>query len=96
MDAQHKKKIAEGKAKAAKVRKMTKAVKRPRKPAECPTRKAAMRTFCLMCMGGDADAATAVRQCTAPSCPLWIYRLGNLDHSALKKEVKTGKFKVAK
>lgn len=92
MDAEHKRKIAEGKKASAKMKKLSKAVKRNRKPGEIPTRKAAMRAFCLMCMGGEADAATAVRECTAPSCMLWPYRLGNLDKSSINKELKTGKF----
>ena len=92
MDDKHKQKIAEGKANAAKLKKKNKAVKRYRKVGECFSRKAAMRSFCLMCMGGEADAATEVRSCTAKECPLWLYRLGNLDHKALKKEIKTGKF----
>ena len=38
------------------------------------SRKAAMRAFCLECMGYDA---AEVRRCTAPACPLYPYREQN-------------------
>jgi len=37
------------------------------------SRKAAMRAFCLECMGFEA---AEVGRCTAPACPLYEYREG--------------------
>lgn len=46
------------------------------------TRGEAIRKFCLECMGGSAYE---VRLCTAPSCPLFRYRMGN-ENKATKVE----------
>jgi hypothetical protein len=35
--------------------------------------RAAVNAFCIECNGFDA---AAVRECTAPACPLWSYRPG--------------------
>jgi hypothetical protein len=35
------------------------------------SRSAAVKAFCLRCTGWDR---AAVKNCTAPSCPLWLYR----------------------
>lgn len=37
------------------------------------SRQAAIRAFCLMCVGW---VAPEVRRCTAPNCPLYPYRQG--------------------
>ena len=43
-------------------------------------RKAAIRCHCLMCCGWQPGE---VRQCTAPNCPLYPYRmLGSADKAA--------------
>ena len=49
--------------------------KRPRKPGEIPTRKQAIRNFCVQCMGYEA---AEVRRCTAPGCWLYPYRMGTV------------------
>jgi hypothetical protein len=41
--------------------------------------RAAVNAFCVECNGFDA---AAVRECTAPACPLWPYRPGGRrEHS---------------
>lgn len=40
------------------------------------SRRAAIRAFCLECVGWSA---AEVDGCTAPSCPLYRYRTGGLD-----------------
>ena len=47
-----------------------------RKAMEGRSRKAAIRAFCVMCMGYQPHH---VRGCTAPECPLYPYRLGAVD-----------------
>ena len=50
--------------------------KRPEPPSATLTtrgRAAAVRAFCRDCMGGSARE---VRECPAPQCALWPYRLG--------------------
>lgn len=37
------------------------------------SRSAAIRLFCLECMGGNA---ASVRECTQKTCFLWPYRMG--------------------
>ena len=39
------------------------------------SRKAAMRAFCLECVGYES---AEVNRCTAPACPLYPYREGRL------------------
>ena len=39
------------------------------------SRKAAMRAFCLECMGYES---AEVNRCTAPTCPLFEYRAGRM------------------
>jgi hypothetical protein len=36
------------------------------------SRKAAIRAFCLECIG--YEAAAEIARCSAPACPLWPYR----------------------
>jgi len=36
------------------------------------SRRAGVRAHCLMCMGWSAKEVTA---CTAPGCPLYLYRI---------------------
>lgn len=90
LDAEHKKKLQEGRKKAAKVKKISKTMRRNRKPGETCTMKFAIKSFCLECMG---DQVGEVRKCTAPTCWLWPYRLGGLDE-AVHKEIKSGEFKA--
>lgn len=40
------------------------------------SRKAAIRVHCVMCMGWQIQE---VARCTAPSCPLFPYRMGAVD-----------------
>ena len=47
-----------------------------RRAMEGRSRKAAIRAFCVMCMGFQPHH---VRGCTAPWCPLYPYRLGAVD-----------------
>jgi hypothetical protein len=47
-----------------------------RRAMEGRSRKAAIRAFCVMCMGYQPHH---VRGCTAPWCPLYPYRLGVVD-----------------
>lgn len=56
-----------------------------RKPGEVHTMKAAIRTHCLMCCGGQVKE---IRDCTARNCALFPYRLGTgLDHESIKEEL---------
>ena len=48
-----------------------------RRAMEGRSRKAAIRAFCVMCMGYQPHH---VRGCTAPGCPLYPYRLGSVDN----------------
>ena len=48
-----------------------------RRAMEGRSRKAAIRAFCVMCMGYQPHH---VRGCTAPWCPLYPYRLGAVDY----------------
>ena len=52
-----------------------------REPITNPLR--AIRAFCLECMGGSADG---VRECTAPNCWLYSYRLGRNPFRAAKSD----------
>jgi hypothetical protein len=62
---------------------MAKLQKRKRKLGECPTRKQAIRNFCLECVGYEI---AEVHRCTAVECWLHPYRPG-----ATKEELKTEK-----
>jgi len=44
--------------------------------ADSGSRAAAIRIFCLTCMGGQVSL---VRSCTAPRCPLYNFRLGHFE-----------------
>ena len=44
------------------------------------SRKAAVRCYCLMCVGWSWDE---VRKCSAPACPLYLYRLGGSETKRL-------------
>ena len=46
------------------------------KKADSGSRAAAIRIFCLTCMGG---APSHVKDCTAKTCPLYNYRLGHFE-----------------
>jgi hypothetical protein len=48
-----------------------------RRAMEGRSRKAAIRAFCVMCMGYQPHQ---VRGCTSPGCPLYPYRLGAIDN----------------
>jgi len=52
-----------------------------RKPIEAPLK--AIRANCLECMGGSVDG---VRECTAPTCWLYPYRMGTNPFRASKSE----------
>lgn len=54
-------------------RKSTRIVRRRRRPGEVVTRAAAIRNHCIECMG---YVATEVKDCTAPACWLYPYRMG--------------------
>jgi len=58
-------------------------VRRPRKPGECASRKAAIRNHCLECVGYQQ---TEVRECTDKDCWLYPFRMGRLDRDALELE----------
>ena len=40
------------------------------------SRRSAIRVHCVMCMGWEAQH---VAGCSAPSCPLYPYRMGDVD-----------------
>lgn len=61
----------------------TKALRRRREPPEVLTRKAAIRSFCLECLGCKTRD---IRGCTAHECHLWPYRLGGLDVAGIEAE----------
>ena len=51
------------------------------------SRKAAIRAHCLMCVGWQASE---VAKCTAPSCPLYAYRMSSgADHPHLSEQAAT-------
>ena len=54
-------------------------IKHPKLGEKCDYgagRSAAIRIFCLSCMGGESDASSLVKGCASTGCPLWRYRLG--------------------
>lgn len=65
-----------------------------RKPGQVFTHKAAIRSFCISCMGGGEDGipATDIRECTGYNCALYPYRMGSVDVKTIKEEMKNGKF----
>jgi hypothetical protein len=44
-----------------------------------------IRSFCVWCMGGNA---LEVKNCTAPACPLYPYRLGRNPYRSPPSEAK--------
>lgn len=61
-----------------------------RKPGQVFTMKAAIRTHCIMCMGGDSSNTPTkeIRDCTMKKCPLYTYRLGGIDMDGVVEEIK--------
>lgn len=56
--------------------------RRERRAGEMPTARAAVRNFCLQCMGFQAEE---VRLCTAPKCWLFPWRFGMTPAKALRR-----------
>lgn len=55
------------------MRKSRKILRRRRRPAEISTLRAAVRNFCIECVGYQAGE---VPRCTARQCHLWPWRMG--------------------
>ncbi len=82
---EHKRKLAEGRS-ARKIPNINvaKLAHRRRELGEYPNRSYAIQNFCLECMGWETNMRKDIRECPAPKCWLYPWRMGKFIEDDLE------------